>query len=101
VLLKQTAGREGAGSSSKKVKRDPDEEDDEEEEKPEIDEDEGGEFGMAERRASVPALSATSQWYLFSSQKLTPRRGDGRRGPTKETQVGQRESKGALSTLCC
>ena len=99
VLLKQTAGREGAGSSSKKVKRDPDEEDEEEEEKPEIDEDEGGEFELTKRGASVPALSATSRWGLFSSQKLTLRRGDGRRGPTKETQVGQRESKGALSTL--
>ncbi len=44
VLLKQSAGREGAGS--KKVKRDPDDEEEEEEEedrKPDVDE-EGGEY---------------------------------------------------------
>lgn len=49
VLLKQSAGRDGASASSSKkktVKRDPDEEDEEEEEeeKPEVDEDEGGEL---------------------------------------------------------
>lgn len=54
VLLKQSAGREGAGSSSKKVKRDPDEEEDEEDEKPEIDEDEGGE--LLETRTALNVL---------------------------------------------
>ena len=49
VLLKQSAGRDGASASSSKkktVKRDPDDEDEEEEEeeKPEVDEDEGGEL---------------------------------------------------------
>ncbi|KAK1923279.1 proliferating cell nuclear antigen, N-terminal domain-containing protein [Papiliotrema laurentii] len=45
VLLKQTAGRDGAsgaGSSSKKVKKEPvDEDEEEEEEKPEVDDEEG------------------------------------------------------------
>ena len=56
VLLKQSAGREGASASSSKkaVKRDPDEdEEEEEEEKPEVDDDEGGELVAGERACST------------------------------------------------
>lgn len=49
VLLKQSAGRDGASSSKKSVKREPDEDEEEEEEKPEVNEDdEEGEEEMEE-----------------------------------------------------
>lgn len=68
VLLKQSAGRDGASSSKKTVKREPDEEEEEEDEKPEVNEldDEEGEEEMEEddrpkKRKSANGASKVSR----------------------------------------
>jgi len=95
VLLKQSAGRDGASASSSKkktVKRDPDEEDEEEEEeeKPEVDEDEGGELRKQRGRLAARAARLRPRPLESSSCQRT----------RSTTRTGRRSARPTAPARC-
>jgi proliferating cell nuclear antigen len=108
VLLKQTAGRDGAsgaGSSSKKVKKEPvDEDEEEEEEKPEVDDEEGeDEMDEDERPKKRKAANGAAKVSPRVSQSprdvelTSPRRARKRQRRPTETNRASRSSSRSKS----